>query len=109
MRSCFFDISHRKQPKFIKRLRPGFELPADFVVGHAFQVTPDGASVIMESYPSGYIVRIGVASLNVEHVIKHHMPHGGSIVSTVGDDHDVVRAAGGVQTGVSFTDGLPEE
>lgn len=101
-----FDISDRNQPRFIKRLKPGVELPADFVVGHAMVKTPDNESVILESYPSGYILRIGVASLQVEHVIhghgtEHSMPHGGSIVSTLGHEDDSEEAA-------VFTDGLPE-
>jgi hypothetical protein len=104
-----FDISDRRHPRFIKRLRPGVELPADFVVGHALVATPDGKSVIMESYPSGYILRIGVESLEVEHIIhghagQHAMPHGGSIVSTLtdhGEEHEHAAAP-------AFTDGLPE-
>lgn len=101
-----FDISDRLRPRFIKRLRPGVELPADFVVAHAMVATPDKSSVILESYPSGYVLRIGVSSLDVEHVIHHHgtghtMPHGGSIASTLGQ-HDEEPLA------QPFTDGLPE-
>lgn len=101
-----FDISDRQRPRFLKRLKPGVELPADFSVGHALVATPDGKSVILESYPSGYILRIGVESLEVEHVIHghagaHSMPHGGSIVS-VSQSHDHLAQA------ALFSDGLPE-
>jgi hypothetical protein len=98
-----FDISNRLRPRFIKRLKPGADLPADFSVGHAMVATPDGKSVILESYPSGYILRIGVDSLKVEHVIRRAgetMPHGGSIVSTLSHHDDVSVSA--------FTDGLAE-
>lgn len=100
-----FDISNRLRPRFLKRLKPGVELPADFSVGHAMVKVPDGKSIILESYPSGYILRIGVDSMNVEHVIRHEgetMPHGGSIVATEGDtDDDAAHTA-------AFTDGLTE-
>ncbi|WP_155799146.1 hypothetical protein [Sorangium cellulosum] len=86
-----FDVKDPWRPRFIKRLKPGVELPADFAVGHALAPTPDGKSVILESYPSGYVLRIGTESLLVEHVIHHDtmhsMPHGGSIVG-IEEGHD---------------------
>lgn len=104
-----FDISNRLHPRFLKRLKPGTDFPKDFHTGHALQVTPDNKNVILESYPSGYIVRIGVESLKVEHVIKHHMPHGGSIVATqAGDDHG--HAPGEEEPhSHSFVDELPDD
>lgn len=102
-----FDIRDRLHPRFIKRLKPGGELPADFTVAHAMVVTPDSKSIILESYPSGYILRIGVESLDVEHVIRHEaghsMPHGGSIVSTESAHAELSGASPAV-----FSDGLEE-
>jgi hypothetical protein len=107
-----FDISNRLHPRFLKRLKPGSDFPADFHTGHALAVTPDNKSVILESYPSGYIARIGVESLKVEHVIKHHMPHGGSIVATT-ESHQTVSDAGMSRSAAPakpvYTDELPED
>jgi hypothetical protein len=77
-----FDISDRKHPVFLKRLEPGVELPADFAAAHGIVATPNGESVIVESYVSGYVVRIDVDTLEVSNVVSSpHMPHGGSITS----------------------------
>lgn len=107
-----FDISNRLHPRFLKRLKPGTDFPKDFHTGHALQVTPDNKNVILESYPSGYIARIGVESLKVEHVMKHHMPHGGSITATQEDGHDDgpgdhAHAASGARA--RFMDELPDD
>jgi len=69
-----YDFKRPKHPVFIKRFRPGVEFPADFNVAHAFSVTPDDKSVFLESYNSGYIIKIDVASLKVVH-IDHHDEH----------------------------------
>lgn len=70
-----YDMENPERPKFIKRFRPGVELPADFNAAHAFSVTPDDKFVFCESYNSGYIIKIDVASLQVVHV-DHHDEHG---------------------------------
>jgi hypothetical protein len=80
-----FDMTPPDRPRFIKRFRPGVELPADFNVAHAFSVTPDDRFVFVESYSSGYIIKIDVASLEVVHV-DHHAAHVG--VDHDGGDHD---------------------
>jgi hypothetical protein len=80
-----YDFKCPEHPKFIKRLRPGVDLPADFNVAHAFSVTPDDKFVFLESYNSGYIIKIDVASLEVVH-IDHHAEHDDD--GHVGDEHD---------------------
>lgn len=83
-----FDFRNREHPQFIKRFRPGVELPADFNIAHAFSVTPDNKFVFLESYNSGYIVKIDVASLQVVH-IDHHDDHDAADHDAAGHtDHD---------------------
>jgi hypothetical protein len=72
-----YDLKDPRKPDFIKRLSPGKELPADFNVAHAFSVTPDNRTVFLESYSSGYIVKIDAQSLKVLHVDHHDHSHDG--------------------------------
>lgn len=65
-----FDFKNRKRPRFLKRLKPGVELPADFSTGHAMVVTPDEKSVILESYVSGYIIEIDTETLEVVNTLR---------------------------------------
>ena len=75
-----FDFSNPEHPKFIKRLRPGRELPADFSVAHSLSTSVDEKSVVVESYTSGYVLTIDAESLAVAQLAsaKHgfKMPHG---------------------------------
>jgi hypothetical protein len=70
-----YDFKRPECPEFIKRFRPGVELPADFNIAHAFSVTPDDKFVFLESYNSGYIIKIDATSLEVVH-IDHHAEDG---------------------------------
>ncbi len=78
-----FDISDIMRPVFLKRFKPGAELPADYSVAHAISVTLDEQYVLVESYHSGYIIKIDVATLQVATVTGPEdglvMPHGGVI------------------------------
>jgi hypothetical protein len=75
-----FDFSNPEHPKFITRLRPGRELPADFSVAHSLSTSVDEKSVVVESYTSGYVLTIDAESLAVAQLAsaKHgfKMPHG---------------------------------
>ncbi len=53
-----FDLSNPRKPQFIKRLKPGEDLPEDFAVAHGLTVTPDQKSVFVASYISSYIAKI---------------------------------------------------
>jgi hypothetical protein len=75
-----FDISNVSRPKFIKRLRPGVELPPDFAVAHAMAVTPDQNFVYVSSYATHHIIKIDTATDTVVKVFDRtdglDMPHG---------------------------------
>jgi hypothetical protein len=75
-----FDFSNRENPKFIKRLRPGSELPAKFSVAHSFSTAVDEKSVVVESYTSGYVLKIDTGTLAVSEIADpkqgFKMPHG---------------------------------
>ncbi len=76
-----WDLTDRTKPKFIKRLRPGKELPRDFSMTHELYPTQDGKYVYAQSWGSGHLVKIATAD---DEVIKAfskqdagwHMPHG---------------------------------
>jgi hypothetical protein len=75
-----FDFSKREHPTFIKRLRPGRDLPADFSVAHSLSTSVDETSVIVESYTSGYVLKIDTDTLAVSEIANpkegFKMPHG---------------------------------
>ena len=78
-----FDISNIHQPRFLKRLRPGMELPQDFAVAHGLNVTVDERFVFVASYASSYIIKIDTET---DEVVKMFgpddgikTPHGGFI------------------------------
>lgn len=75
-----FDITNRESPKFIKRLVPGKELPKDFSVAHSFTTSTDGKYIIVESYTSGYILKINTENYVVTELASpkngYIMPHG---------------------------------
>jgi hypothetical protein len=75
-----FDFSDRERPKFIKRLRPGRELPADFNVAHSLSRSMDEKNVVVESYTSGYVLEIDTSTLAVSEIVSRKegfkMPHG---------------------------------
>ena len=75
-----FDFSNQEYPRFVKRLRPGRELPADYSVAHSLSRSVDGKSVVVESYTSGYVLRIDTGTLATSEIASpkqgFKMPHG---------------------------------
>ena len=53
-----WDISDRDKPKFIKRLRPGHELPDDFRNAHTATAMFDEDSVFVSSFVSNHLIRL---------------------------------------------------
>jgi hypothetical protein len=82
-----FDISTPRQPRFLKRFKPGKELPANYCIAHAMTVTPDGQSLYVASYACSYIVKIDTTT---DEVVKVYgpadglsRPHGGFIAGSL--------------------------
>jgi hypothetical protein len=75
-----WDIGDRNKPHFIKRLRPGSELPADFRNAHTATATHDEESVFVSSWVSDHLVRIDTSTDKVAKVYSAkdglHMFHG---------------------------------
>lgn len=76
-----WDITDRKAPKFIKRLKPGKELPDDFKMAHELYSTRDGKYVYAQSWGSGHLVKIDTYNDKVVKAFAKqdagwHMPHG---------------------------------
>jgi DNA-binding beta-propeller fold protein YncE len=75
-----FDISDVINPVFLKRLKPGTDLPADFAGGHTMVVTNDEHSVYVSSYVSNHIIKIDTTTDTVAKVFSAadglDMPHG---------------------------------
>lgn len=75
-----FDLSDRTKPKFIKRLRPGYELPEGFAVAHTLSPTPDNRYLLLASWVSGYVIKIDTLTDTVAKVFGPSdglvMPHG---------------------------------
>lgn len=61
-------IEDRAKPKFIKRLRPGHELPDDFRNAHTATAMFDEDSVFVSSFVSNHLVRVDTATDKVAHV-----------------------------------------
>jgi hypothetical protein len=80
---AIYDIKDVNKPVFLKRLKPGVDLPADYSIAHSFSVTLDEKSVLVESYSSRYMLRIDTKTLKVVKVVGKQdglvMPHGGYI------------------------------
>ena len=53
-----FDLTDRYEPKFLKRLKPGNELPTGYAVAHTINPTPDGRHILVASYATGYLLKI---------------------------------------------------
>lgn len=75
-----WDICDRDKPRFIKRLRPGCELPASFRNAHTATATHDEESVFVSSWVSDHLVRIATNTDEVAKVYAAedglHMFHG---------------------------------
>jgi hypothetical protein len=63
-----WDISNHGKPCFIKRLRPGHELPADFRNAHTATAMFDQDSVFISSFVSNHLVRIDTGTDKVAKV-----------------------------------------
>lgn len=63
-----WDISQPDKPAFIKRLRPGQELPEDFRNAHTITAMADEDSVFVSSFVSNHLVRIDTATDDVAKV-----------------------------------------
>lgn len=75
-----WDICDRDNPRFIKRLSPGCELPADFRNAHTATATHDQESVFVSSWVSDHLIRIDTATDTVAKTYTAadglHMFHG---------------------------------
>jgi len=75
-----FDISDRREAKFLKRLKPGEDLPAGYAVAHSLTPTPDHRFLLVASWLSGYVIKIDTQTDTVVKVFGPEdglvMPHG---------------------------------
>ncbi|GJL73881.1 MAG: hypothetical protein NMNS01_30800 [Nitrosomonas sp.] len=53
-----FEFTDPLNPRFIKRLKPGNELPAGYAVAHTISPTPDNRHLLVSSWVSGYVLKI---------------------------------------------------
>ena len=81
-----FDLRNPRKPRFVKRLKPGEDLPDDFAVAHGLTVTPDQKSVYVASYISSYVAKIDTATDTVTKVWGPDdglsAPHGGFVAGS---------------------------
>jgi len=81
-----FDLRNPRKPRFLKRLKPGEDLPDDFAVAHGLTVTPDQKSVYVASYISSYVAKIDTATDTVTKVWGPDdglsAPHGGFVAGS---------------------------
>jgi len=61
-------LGDRREPRFLKRLRPGLELPADFRNAHTATAMHDEDSVFVSSFVSDHLVRIDTSTDSVAKV-----------------------------------------
>jgi DNA-binding beta-propeller fold protein YncE len=83
-----WDLTDRNAPRFIKRLRPGKELPDDFTLTHELYPTSDGKYVYAQSWHSGHLVKINTSTDQVVKVTSKreagwHMPHGNFVPGSI--------------------------
>lgn len=71
-----YDKGDPTKLKFKTRIAPGSGLPDDFSNAHELVPTPDGKSVYVTSFSTGYFVKIDTASDSVAKVWKMKSPHG---------------------------------
>lgn len=71
-----YDLTDRYQPKFIKRLKPGAELPNGFAIAHTIAPTPDNRYIMVASWVSGYVVKIDTST---DTVVKVWGPNDGLV------------------------------
>jgi hypothetical protein len=63
-----WDLRDRRAPRFVKRLRPGRELPADFRNAHTATAMHDEESVFVSSFVSDHLIRIDTSTDRVAKV-----------------------------------------
>lgn len=75
-----FDISNINQPYFLKRFKPGIELPKGFALGHVLTVAPDKRYVYVSDYVSNHLIKIDSLTDTVVKIYSSKdgldMPHG---------------------------------
>lgn len=71
-----FDITDRYNPKFIKRLKPGVELPEGYAVAHTISPAPDNRHLIIASWVSGYVLKLDTVT---DTVVKVWGPEDGLV------------------------------
>ena len=71
-----YDLTDRTHPKFIKRLKPGVDLPAGFAIAHTIAPTPDNRYLIVASWVSGYVLKIDTLT---DTVVKIWGPNDGLV------------------------------
>jgi len=71
-----FDLTDRYKPRFLKRLKPGRELPTGYAVAHTISPTPDNRYLIVASWVSGYVLKIDTET---DTVVKIWGPNDGLI------------------------------
>jgi hypothetical protein len=78
-----FDFSDPLRPTFLRRLRPGVELPAGWDVSHEFYRSLDRRWLYAQSWSSGHLIKIDPRTDEVVKVWAKedgfHMPHGNFI------------------------------
>jgi hypothetical protein len=53
-----WDVSNPSKPNFLKRMRPGAELPADFRNAHTAVAMHDEEAVFVSSFVSDHLIKI---------------------------------------------------
>jgi len=71
-----FDITDRYNPRFLKRMKPGNELPNGYAVAHTISPTPDNRHLIVASWVSGYVLKIDTLT---DTVVKAWGPEDGLV------------------------------
>jgi DNA-binding beta-propeller fold protein YncE len=71
-----FEFTDPLNPRFIKRLKPGNELPNGYAVAHTITPTPDNRHLIVASWVSGYVLKIDTQT---DTVVKKWGPDDGLV------------------------------
>lgn len=81
-----WDLTDRYNPRFIKRMKPGHELPQGYSVAHTISPTPDNRYLIVASWVSGYVLKIDTVT---DQVVKQWGPEDGLV-----QPHGIFAAGG---------------
>ncbi len=71
-----FDITDRYNPVFVKRYKPGEDLPDGYAVAHTISPTPDHRHLIVASWVSGHVLKIDTVT---DTVVKIWGPEDGLV------------------------------